>query len=206
MAYPIFVFDLHGVLFRPDYKRIAQILYQVPKKYNLFLGILNPKFLPTFLSLVKKGAVPEEFIIKLGTKIDRLRPYIKTGIEIANSQKPQVETISIVTELKKNKFPQYIFSNIGEKTFLDLYQKYPEIISLFDGVSYTSQIDDYLKKPHSQAFEKYIQMFDQKFNDLIFIDNKKKNIYAAQKLGIESILFKNSYQLYDELKKKKFIL
>ena len=206
MSYPIFVFDLHGVLFRPDYKKIAQILYQVPKKHNLLLSALTPKFLLTFFSLVKKGAVPEEFIIKLGTKIDRLYPYIQTGIEISNAQKPQKETISIITELKKNKFPQYIFSNIGEKTFLDLYQKYPEIIDLFDGVSYTSKVDDYLKKPHSQAFEKYIQMFDQKFDDLIFIDNKKKNIYAAQKLGIESILFKNSYQLHDELKKKRFIL
>ena len=205
MLNPIFVFDLHGVLFKPDYQEIAHILRCTPKKYNLFMSVLSPQFWSSFLPLAKKGAVPEELIMKIGNRVPRLHSYIETGIQLSNAQKPQEKTIDIVQKLKKRGFKQYIFSNIGERIFADLYQKYPKIIDLFDGVVYTHAADDYLKKPHPKAFEKYAKTCGHALNDIIFIDNKRKNIRAAVKLGIKSILFKNSEQLYQDLKKKNFL-
>ncbi len=193
------VFDLHGVVFRYDFKKIAQIFLKTPGKHNFILMLFYPRFWTLLFSFIKKGAVPEECIIKMATALPRLKPYIPTGIAIANAQKPYEETVEIIHALKVHGYSIYLFSNIGEQTLHQLKKIYPDILDLFDDGLSTQSTDNYLKKPNRAAFEKYSLTLGQPFHDIVFIDNKRKNIQSAKKLGIDGIFFSNPAQLYRDL-------
>jgi len=202
---PVIAFDLHGVVFRPDYKEIARIIFAAPQKYKLFLSLLDPRFIIMMGSLIKKIAVPEEYIMKLSCAVPYLKKYVQPGIALANAQKPQIETVKLIHQLKDQNIDLFVFSNIGERTYEQLVKKFPDIMGLFKGALVTSAQDNYIKKPHPQIFKKFAEQCHQDLNNLIFIDNKHKNIHAALQYGIDGIYFKNPHQLKEELIRRNLI-
>ena len=63
----------------------------------------------------------------------------------------------------------------------------------------------HITKPSLEFFKKVLKSIKTKPDECIFIDDSNKNITSAQELGIDSILFQNSAQLSEELKKRKII-
>lgn len=53
-----------------------------------------------------------------------------------------------------------------------------------------------MKKPDSNIFEKALEILDVEPEDCIFIDNSVKNLIAAEKLGIRSVLFNRDGEEY----------
>jgi GrpB-like predicted nucleotidyltransferase (UPF0157 family)/FMN phosphatase YigB (HAD superfamily) len=58
-----------------------------------------------------------------------------------------------------------------------------------------------LSKPHPAIFQKVLEDFKITSNQALLIDNQLRNIDAAEKLGMKTILFKNNKQFLKELKK-----
>jgi len=192
-------FDIHGVLFKPNYKQIAGIIIQSKQIIKLFFIVLNPFLLCDLLKLVHQRTIPEACIMKLAIKYPRIKQFIPLFTRIANAQKPIPATIEILEKLKTKGYNLHILSNIGEQFFNDLAQTFPQIFNYFDKVKVPSASDDYIQKPNPLIFQNYVTDYNQNVDQIFFIDNNKRNIQVASSLGIIGIHFTNPTALYNAL-------
>ncbi len=58
-----------------------------------------------------------------------------------------------------------------------------------------------MRKPKPKAFKKSLDLAGAKTNEAMFIDDRKKNVDAANELGIRSFLYTSLEQLKQDLKK-----
>ncbi len=191
----IITFDLHKVLVTHDYYRMFQLWWRSPQRLALVLHLSNPKVLWRVFQLRQSGAVAEKVLMSLMAEFPHFQHFRKLGIEILNAQKPIPESLSYLQELKKQRYSLHIFSNIGEQLYQHLRLQHPELFNLFDVVHTTKQYNNYLAKPHKQAFLDYLSEHNLANNQVIFIDDKSKNIAAAQQCGIIGIKFKSPANL-----------
>ena len=82
-----------------------------------------------------------------------------------------------------------MFSNIGSTICNNLKQKKPEIFTYFDDLIVPSKQNGYLRKPSHDAFMHYLEKVKASQKQVIFIDDKTRNIKKAHKYGIIGILF-----------------
>lgn len=111
-------------------------------------------------------------------------------------------TIHVIEELEAKGYRLALLSNITEFQAkiigkLGYYRFFnPVLLSYQLGV----------EKPASQAYKKMIKILDVDSSKILFIDDRKSNVKAAKKEGIDTILFKNSHQLRKALNKRGFNL
>ena len=61
--------------------------------------------------------------------------------------------------------------------------------------------EDGFRKPDRRVFEFILNKLKTKPEESIFIDDKRKNLDAAKKFGMKTIIFKNNAQFFRDLKK-----
>ena len=195
----IITFDLHDVIVNYDYSEITKTFFKSNKKLKLLLAMLNPFIWKDIITLKWQDAVAEEYIIGLGAKYQSLAPYVSLGVQIANCQKPNPDMIALLHKLKAKGFTIHLFSNIGADIFEHFKQKFPEITKQFDIISIPSKQNDYIKKPYHKAFINFLDKHKGDKRQIIFIDDKARNIKKASLYGIIGIQFKNYTQLINDL-------
>lgn len=195
----IITFDIHGVLFTTDYKKIFQLIMRNLSALKLVIYCAYPRFIKDAFLLLKKGAVPEEYINTLTSSYKGLTPYKQLAIELANAQKPNLTLFSIVKELKSQGYTLHIFSNIGYSIFNHLAQQNPEIFNNFDAVFVPTSANNYLAKPNPQAFAQYLALHNPANKRIIFIDNRRTNISISKLHGMHGIRFRSANKLAEEL-------
>ena len=187
----IITFDIHGVLFTPDYKKIFLLLVRNLKALQLCMYAAHPRFIKNMVRLLKKKAVPEEYIEFLTQSFKRFKPYKNLALELANAQKPNYAVFEIVKKLKAQGHTLHIFSNIGGTILQHLSEKHPELLSHFDTFFVPTQENGYLSKPNPLAFDHYVQNHNPENKYLIFIDNRRHNVHISRHYGIHGIHFKS---------------
>lgn len=97
--------------------------------------------------------------------------------------------IQLLRELKKDPSVQlYAMSNIGKEDFEDLESKMDW--SLFDRI-FTSAAAG-TRKPEMSFYRYVLNQINLDGNQVIFIDDKEENVYAASELGIRGFVFEES--------------
>jgi len=61
--------------------------------------------------------------------------------------------------------------------------------------------DDKIRKPEPESYFLSLNKIGVKPEEALFIDDKPENLDAAEKLGINTLIFKNNKQFFKELKK-----
>lgn len=105
------------------------------------------------------------------------------------------EVLNLILELRK-KFKTILLSNNYEDLFAHTKKLY-DLEKYFDFTFSSSSIG--FKKPEREAYEHVLKTLDAKPEEVVFIDNKEKNIVGANDLGIKTIHFKDAEQLKKEL-------
>lgn len=193
----IITFDIHGVLFTPDWPAMARLLWANKNTFVLGLYILNPRFVYRVLRLLYKGAVLEKCITYLSGNYPLFARYQGFIFLVANTQKPIPHMIDLLKALKKKGYTLHIFSNIGTRLYEGLALKFPEEFILFDQ-AFTP--DGFHGKSHLETFYHYLEEFNPENKQIVFIDNNRNNITMAKTVGIISVYYKNPRQLYATLK------
>lgn len=196
----VFAFDLHGVIFQRDYARMAKILWKFPHKFKLCIALCNPLFWLDALKLAYNKGVAEQFIVSLARKHKRLLPFIPLGITIANTQRPVPQMVALLKELTARGYQLHIFSNIGALCLADLRPQHPDIFALFASVTIPTQENGYIRKPSEQAFNNFFANSGAAPHNIIFIDDSRSNIRAAQRYGIHGIYFRSPALVHDQLR------
>lgn len=109
-------------------------------------------------------------------------------------------TIELVNKLK-GKIKLYIMSNNIKEWFEREWAATG--IDYFDGI-FTSYETGFIK-PNLEFYEYVQKKIGLKSEELLFIDDKRRNLEPAKKIGWDVILFQNPKQLERELKERKVI-
>lgn len=196
----VFAFDLHDVVFQTDWHARRQELKMVPFSLNLVLTLLNPFFLYDLIKISLSTDTYEEVIDVLSAKYPAIKEYEESILTLINTQVPIEGTIKILKDLNAQGYRLYIFSNIGQASFLRLKKFFPEIFDLFDGYVYVEAQDNWIQKPQKESYEKFLNAFNLQPYQVIFIDDRQVNIEGAQKAGFNTIPFTSAAELEQTLK------
>ncbi len=95
--------------------------------------------------------------------------------------------------LKNRGYKVYILSNYAEYT-LEVTRDKLKFIPLMDGIIFSYSVR--MGKPDPEIYKRLLSDFNIRAEESVFIDDRKENIDAAEKLGIRGIQFK-SYEQAD---------
>ena len=199
MTKPIIIFDLHEVMFAYDYGAAFWHIVRAPHKHRLLLTVCTPRFWVNVFKLYAKGAVSQEYVLKMAAWHPRLASNVNTGLAIINAQRPMPGMQQLVTTLAAAGYELHIMSNIGQLSFDALKQAHPALFAPFARFHIALEYNDYLAKPQPAAFEQYKQEHNAANRPMIFIDDKLKNVRAAQLSGMLGIRFISVKKLYAQL-------
>ena len=103
----------------------------------------------------------------------------------------------------KKKHKLVLFSNNNHPTVKILRTKHKPILDLFDRHYFSCELR--LAKPDPKFFNHALKELKLNPEECLLVDDKEKNIKAAQELGMKGIVFRNAGQLKRELKSLKII-
>jgi len=201
---PILLWDLHEVVFCKSWKQLLQVILRCDGKKNVLATL--PK---NVMSLYKKRftdknrkniSIADLIYIAQGENNKQLMDFV---FNICCAYKPMLRTVAIIRALKEQGFVNHVGSNIARPVLDQFKEQYQEIFSLFeyahvvDVVSY----DQVIQKPDPLFFKSYLEIVKVQPSEVIFIDNKKKNINTAKNLGFQTVHFKRASQLKKELRR-----
>ena len=115
-----------------------------------------------------------------------------------------LDTIKIIKELKNNGYKVYVLSNCAQETYDKLKLKYPAVYNLFDGEYLPSKHNNYNAKPHKsfyREFKSYLVAQGHGSKQIVFIDDKEKNVTAAKKEHIFGVQFTGAKKLRTDIAK-----
>lgn len=178
----IVVFDLHHVLMRPQYKKMAKRVLNHPNKRELVSVVSSPRVLRSFVNRIG-NETPEKSMKDMEEQFKETKysnglrnSFSPLIVDICNCQKPDYPTFEVIRKkivfknknhyniyflllflerIKDSGYGIYLLSNIGIEYFLDLRTKMPnELFEHFDGFYTTNPDDDYVNKPNIKIFKR----------------------------------------------------
>ena len=198
-AKEVIVFDFGGVVGKVNRKPILQqMAHNLDIPYNHikvamagdhFYQALKQdlKFWQDF-ALAHDRTLPQDWTRKLAT----YRAAVVTRVP---------GTAEIIEELKMEGYQVALLSNTKQDraNFLRAQGYYDS----FDPVLVSCEMGT--KKPLAPAFHQLIERVNTEPNNIIFIDNKRTNVHAAKRAGIDAIHFTSAESLQKSLAQKKIL-
>lgn len=189
------VFDIGNVLatFKP--KDFLMDIFKDAKLADQFFEVFFTKLWHEY----DQGLYTKEQMIQKGLqKMPDQKEKIKNMMDVWTSYVVGIQkNIDLIHIYQKKGYKVYILSNIPEDSYIYLKEHY-NFINQVDGGIYSYQHK--LIKPDVKIFEVLLDQYDLKANECIFIDDKKENIRAAERLGIYTIWLKDHAKLATLLK------
>lgn len=189
------VFDIGNVLatFKP--KDFLMDIFKDAKLADQFFEVFFTKLWHEY----DQGLYTKEQMIQKGLqKMPDQKEKIKNMMDIWTSYVVGIQkNIDLIHIYQKKGYKVYILSNIPEDSYIYLKEHY-NFIDQVDGGIYSYQHK--LIKPDVEVFEVLLDQYDLKANECIFIDDKKENIRAAERLGFYTIWLKDHAKLATLLK------
>lgn len=186
------VFDNNGVLTTSDAERTHEIVAN-------FLGIskkeVSELFAPFVIDLDTGKITQDEFYRRVLAKANFSCPVEKFKEIHLSGYIPKEEVQEFAKELSK-KFDIFILTNFGDV----FWNRYPEwkLDRIFKRQNVFVSSDIGLAKPDPRVYEYVLNKIQCTAENVIFIDDNKDNIAAAQAVGIQTILFST----FEDLKNK----
>lgn len=198
-AKPIVAFDLHGVVVHYQKDKIMPYLWNYQNKCELFKGIFTFPYMQLF-RLMKNDPSFEQVIDEC-CKENRFLHDLLTDLSAFQALDQAV--VSIILDLVEHGYEVDVISNIGQTSFARLKAQYPAVFSKFAVVvasDFRDKAGVLIKKPDVRFFDEYLKRRGCSAAEVIFIDDRDKNVQAARACGFDAIAFKSADQLKNELK------
>jgi FMN phosphatase YigB (HAD superfamily) len=208
-----FAWDAHHVLLKPNITEMATIFVQ---KLGLrSISILTSlsweytKYLATGTQgkTLKLALDIYALLYTIGSKtqnykavVDEYDPTLWSIAEkMATSWQPTPGMPELIKELNSLGYTQRIATNMGPRDFELLLAKHPEFLGTLQG-GLTVDVHE-KSKPNIEYFQRYQQQYNSAKNKkVIFVDDNKHHVSAAQKACMVGFVFTNTQQLREELK------
>ena len=150
-----------------------------------------------------RGEIPEdEFWKRVAADIGEDETWIETSKASYYSTSIPVEGILPIVEKLKGKYKLGLLANTPKPWFDDAVSRF-NLEEFFDVL--VSSGGSGLLKPDKEIYLLICEKLGLSPRECLYIDDSEVKLNAAKDLGMEGILFKNSKQLTDELKKKDLL-
>ncbi len=113
-----------------------------------------------------------------------------------------MDTVQFIKQLKKEGYPVFVLTNCPKEGYDRLCTIFSSIFGLFDGAYMPSKANGYNHKPKAsfyKEFKTYVAARGHSSKQIIFIDDLKQNILAAEKEGMLAIQFKTITQVKTDI-------
>lgn len=190
------VFDNNGILTTSDAERTHAVVAD-------FLGIskkeVSELFAPFVIDLDTGKITQDEFYRRVLAKANFSCPVEKFKEIHLSGYIPKEEVQEFAKELSK-KVDIFMLTNFGDI----FWNKYPEwkLDRIFKRQNVFVSSDIGLAKPDPRIYKHVLNKIQCKAENVIFIDDNKDNITAAEALGIQTILFSTFEDLKNKLLQK----
>jgi len=197
VTFKAIVFDMNGVFaVAPEKKIIDSACAQL--KMDKWIAYTN-----YYLNLwdYERGFIsPQDFWKKVFSKISKEQYRVLVELQYEARYKKNDLLYSIAKDLSK-KYDIYILSNSNflqgkEYRKQKLYAPFKEIFLSHE----TNEI-----KPFPQAYQKFLEKTKLKAGECVFVDDSIFNVLTSMALGFKGLVFQDSHDLEEKLKKLKLI-
>lgn len=197
------IFDLGGVLMTDvPLKEIAEDL---SKRLTLSAEEIWAYLYPSeHWELLTLGKITEDEywddflkVSKISEKLEVRSEKLKKEIEkkVRSSLYPLEHTPRIISLLKDH-YKLAILSNHSKEWSKYMRQRF-DLFKSFDPIIFSCDVG--FRKPDPKIYEIALEKLKCDPEECIFIDDKKRNTDAAEKLGIKGIVFEESTKLVEDL-------
>jgi HAD superfamily hydrolase (TIGR01509 family) len=187
------VFDVGKVLFDYHPEIIIQNLIPHRNDGDFFVRELHNSNI--WQQLDEGLLTPEEAIATINDKhSEDISNELKTILNNYIHELPPIkEVIALFIRLSKT-HKTYLLTNFQKAPFKQLRKAYP-FLNLSSGTIVSAE--EKTMKPSHEIYKLLLKRFSINAKETIFIDDRAENIAAAQKLGINGIVF-HSYQKLEQ--------
>jgi len=127
-----------------------------------------------------------------------IRTYYERWHEMLGG--PIQKTVDILTEINlMSEYRLFGLTNWSAETFPVALERYA-FLQYFEGIVVSGQ--EQMKKPDPKIYQLILDRYSIVPEETIFIDDNKRNIDAALKMGIDAIHFTSADNLLDQLKER----
>lgn len=191
------IFDLGGVLidWNPEYV-YREIFDNDEQKMKWFLTEICPYSWnePQDAGKLCKVATQEK-VAEFPQYKEWIEAYYGRWEEMLGGSLPQ--TVEILKTLKENQEYQLLaLTNWSAETF-PTAQKHFDFLGWFDGVVVSGE--EKTRKPFDDFYHILFDRYSVNPSEAVFIDDNKANVEAGQRLGLNTINFRDAEQLRQEL-------
>ncbi len=182
------IFDLNGIFVQSP---LLSVRFE--KDFGIPASLFLPK-LKEIMEKVRKPGAEKAF--------NYWQPVLREwGVEMSESEfwdycfsaeKPSERMISFAKLLRSKGVKVFILSN-NFKERAEYYSHYPWIHDAVDKVYFSFQTGH--RKPDPRAWEMLLSENNLRAGECIYFDDDKKNVQAAENIGIKSFLFTNEEEL-----------
>lgn len=183
----VLIFDCFGVV-------VSSLLTRWTKDLSIY------KDLPDrFFVRIDSGEISEqEALLQLSKLVNRDPEIVRKDID--SYFKPNYTLIDFMKDLRAKGYKIILLSNASHSFFERfMFVEHPWFPLLFDDMIISSAVK--MVKPNSDIYMYALNKNNLKPEDAIFIDDNEDNIIGSKKVGIPSVLFKDTAQLKAELLK-----
>ena len=196
------IFDLGGVLidWNPSYL-FDQLFEDEEQKKHFFEQICTPDWNEMQDAGRPLKDATESLVAKHPEWKEYIEAYYGRWEEMLGG--PIHETVEIFRQLKEQqKYELYALTNWSAELFPIALERY-EFLHWFDGRVVSGE--EKMRKPFSDFYQLIMKRFKLVPAETLFIDDNKRNVIAAQELGMHTIHFLSPTQLAEELQKRNLI-
>lgn len=194
----LIVFDLNGVIVKPDIQAMLSALYHAKNKQHILTHLI-----PTAIHLARTSWHTDNSFEDVIHECKKYNPIIADLLRtLSTCQKPIAGTVDIIKILHAQGYELAIASNMGSETVHALQEKYTYIFNYFSFIVTCDTIDNSescIKKPNTKFFELFEKNYNPHKKNIIFIDDNRMNVQVAQNAGMHALVFKNAKALRKQL-------
>jgi len=201
----VLLWDLHEVLLQKSMWRWIVLCLQFNRKLELIRTLdktiisIACTFILERIRLKKKELVSEELLN--AARAANNYALVELVTTVCSAYTPIDPTVQLLKNLSARGYTHHLGSNIGETVFKRCNTTFNTIFSEFKTYTIPFYTADkkIIKKPNPHFFITHLTKNSLTPDRVIFIDDKKMNIEAAQSVGIHAIQFINAKQLQKDL-------
>lgn len=188
------VFDLGGVLVHWDPRLLYRKLLPSEEAVERFLATVCTS---EWNERMDAGLALHDGIAERIERFPHHEPLIRAyGERFGEMMLPMHGSIALAQELGARGVGLYALSNWAAETFTATRHLFP-FLDAFDGLVISGQIG--IAKPDPRIFSHLLDTHRLEAQELLFVDDRAKNVEAARAAGIEGVLFESSAGLRAEL-------
>ena len=190
------IFDLGGVLIGWDPKEVFRTIFETEEEVDWFLNNICTMDWNEQQDAGRPLQEATDFLVnKFPDHKDHIEAYYGRWEEMLTGAIQG--TVDILENIIADKrFKVLALTNWSAETFPIAQARY-DFLSWFDGIVVSGA--EKCRKPADKFYKILLNRYNIKAEECLFIDDNKRNILAAEKLGFKTILFKSSEQMSIEL-------